>query len=104
MNCKPGDLAIVVRSAGNDEARTLINQLLGKIVRVIRLRPPVDPTCTAIVVWQLEDELTVHFRGMRYQLTGINDECLRPIRDPGDDAQDETLQWLQVPTTEEVTA
>jgi hypothetical protein len=27
----------------------------------------------------------------------INDVCLRPIRDPGEDAKDETLSWLDVP-------
>ena len=26
------------------------------------------------------------------------DKNLRPIRDPGDDAQDETLKWLDVPS------
>lgn len=29
---------------------------------------------------------------------------LRSIRDPGDDAQDETLSWLPVPSREEVSA
>ena len=28
----------------------------------------------------------------------IADACLRPIRDPGEDATDETLEWLPVPT------
>ncbi len=28
------------------------------------------------------------------------DHALRPIRDPGDDATDETLQWLPVPSKE----
>lgn len=32
------------------------------------------------------------------------DRNLRPIRDPGDDAQDETLQWLPVPSTEKEAA
>lgn len=27
----------------------------------------------------------------------IHDQNLRPIRDPGEDAQDETLSWLPVP-------
>ncbi len=34
----------------------------------------------------------------------IPDSWLRPIRDPGDDAQDETLQWLPVPSTEKEAA
>lgn len=29
----------------------------------------------------------------------IADECLSPIRDQGDDAQDESLSWLPVPST-----
>jgi hypothetical protein len=32
------------------------------------------------------------------------DSILRPIRDPGDDAQDETLSWLPVPSTEKEAA
>ena len=32
------------------------------------------------------------------------DSQLRPIRDPGDDARDETLEWLPVPSRDEVTA
>lgn len=32
------------------------------------------------------------------------DANLRPIRDPGDDAQDETLSWLKVPSGNEVPA
>lgn len=28
----------------------------------------------------------------------IGDRFLRPIRDPGEDAKDETLQWLPVPS------
>jgi hypothetical protein len=34
----------------------------------------------------------------------VADACLRPIRDPGDDASDETLEWLPVPSRDEVTA
>ena len=34
----------------------------------------------------------------------IADEYLRPIRDPGEDTQDETLSWLPVPSCDEVGA
>lgn len=30
----------------------------------------------------------------------VADRALRPIRDPGDDARDETLDWLPVPAKE----
>jgi hypothetical protein len=32
------------------------------------------------------------------------DKWLKPIRDPGEDARDETLEWLPVPSREEVSA
>lgn len=35
---------------------------------------------------------------------GIGDKFLRPIRDPGDDATDETLLWLPVPSRQRETA
>lgn len=80
LNCKPGDLAIVVRGRPTHN--------LGSVVRVIRLAQD------AWEIWEYEGRLT-NTRGGR--ITGIGDECLRPIRDPGDDAVDETLAWAGAP-------
>jgi hypothetical protein len=81
MNCKQGDLAIVVNSSSFQGA-----QHIGKIVTCVTAYdhdswlcdPPLLSTCGRMIAW-----LDCH---------------LRPIRDPGDDAQDETLQWLDVPS------
>jgi hypothetical protein len=32
------------------------------------------------------------------EINGVADLALRPIRDPGEDAKDETIQWKEVPT------
>lgn len=34
------------------------------------------------------------------QMCDVPDSHLRPLRDPGEDAQDETLSWLPVPLPE----
>jgi hypothetical protein len=76
MNCKPGDLAIVVKAEAD------LNWL-GRVVEVVR--PNFADS------W-ITDPLPVGF-------TCIADEALRPIRDqPG---ADETLSWIPVPTTKE---
>ena len=103
--CKPGDLAVVVRRvlwtcrvcrADGDLVR------LGTPVTVqsvdargtCTLEPPIPfdvahPLCGAYA---------------RGRVISLGDYCLRPIRDPGDDASDETLEWLPVPSRDEVTA
>lgn len=85
MNCKPGDLAIVIR------ANLLAN--LGALCEV--LGPSGVP----------DHEWSIRFQSERPMLLNGDDsptrgrECfcpdawLRPIRDPGDDAVDETLLW-----------
>lgn len=75
LNCKPGDLAIVVRCDTNPE-------MMGKIVTCIR---PVEHF--HIPGWVIEPEY--------FGCSGITDPCLRPIRnDPG---PDESLSWCDVP-------
>jgi hypothetical protein len=91
MNCKQGDLAVIVRSdAGN----------AGKIVRCLRLvgnQLWVDlyGRRVSCATWEVDREL-VGWGGDRFNL--ISDDQLRPLRDPGEDAKDETLQWKEVPT------
>lgn len=77
MNCKPGDLAIYVGS--------LYSGMIFKVVA-----PYCDKT------WVVDP--------MPKGLIAIADKNLRPIRDPGDDATDETLTCLPVPSRESETA
>ena len=90
MNCKPGDLAIVVHSHNNNH---------GRIVQCIRL---VDFSFQLgeFSSWMTEPML-MNSQGV---LVPIPDYQLRPIRDPGEDAQDETLQWLPVPSVQKEAA
>ena len=92
MNCKPGDLAVIVRS---HDVRNI-----GKFVRVLRSYPRKDSwwmVCQSVLHGQFSDwpagaEVATY------------DAFLRPIRDPGDDARDESLAWLPpVPTEKPVT-
>jgi hypothetical protein len=84
MNCKPNDLAVVVRSTAN-------KHLIGRVIRVIRLCPD-DTDCPC---WEFEPTL-FDLRGRR--IWSAEDHCLRPLRDsPG---RDETLDWCPVPTKE----
>ena len=87
MNCKQGDLAVIVRSyAGNE----------GKMVECLRLVPEQEnPMSEPGPVWLVNIEL----KGAWGDATPhIHDDQLRPIRDQ--DGQDETLTWLDVPSKE----
>lgn len=87
MNCKPGDLAIVIRSSRGVS--------VGKVVQCIRpLIGYVFQNLGSADAWLTEPML----KGGPYdQETPCPDAWLRPIRDPGDDATDETLLWLPAP-------
>lgn len=80
MNCKPGDLAVVV---SGEPAHNI-----GKMVQVKTLHRWVPG------IWLFEGNLT---NEIGLPLLGVADNCLRPIRDPGTDAVDETLVWKKVP-------
>lgn len=111
MNCKPGDLAVIVRS-------TLGNT--GKIVRVLRAS---HGNCLTVgESYEVKGERWIRdsqefkwivesqgaplncSNGRRVMTRPFSDRNLRPIRDPGDDAQDETLEWLPVPSKKLETA
>ena len=73
--------------------------LVGLLVNVHELVPKGRPAygylSNAEDVWHVS-------AGSRHWLH--SDARLRPIRDPGDDAKDETLSWLPVPSTEKEAA
>ncbi len=107
MKCKPGDLAQITRGLNGDQSR-----LVGTIVRVGELymaKSKFGP------VWNV-----THARphlGLRVAMSGkvkgigkvsaqghCPDAWLQPIRDPGEDAVDETLRRLPAPSRDEVMA
>lgn len=89
MNCKPGDLAVVVRSVSGN---------LGKVVRVRVMINDVEfIDGSKLRCWTFEGPTM--FGSLGRLVTVIPDECLRPLRDnPG---QDETLTWAGLPNKQE---
>lgn len=93
MNCKPGDLAVIVRSGQQMN--------IGRFVRVLR------PFAGRPESWWVTSDSELHGAYSSWPPgaeVGQYDSHLRPIRDPGDDAKDETLSWLPVPNREGVEA
>jgi len=87
MNCKQGDLAIVVRSVCGNE---------GKIVRCVSYLGRLDWHLSDGSViwsetWMVDRALPNEWGVLGFQM---EDAQLRPIRDPGEDAQDESKAWL----------
>ncbi len=85
MNCKQGDLALIISA-------THAPQHIGKVVTCVRLH-----TIDGIDYWEIARTLD-NPGGIPYW--AVADRRLRPISDPGDDARDETLEWLPVPSRE----
>lgn len=99
MNCKPGDLAVIVSASGYGTAGRISGMLVGRIVRVVVLeKPTTDLVCFSPLVWKFEEPIHLQLDGKWFTANGIADKCLRPIRDnPGEDI---TLTWRDVPTKE----
>lgn len=89
MNCKPGDLAIVVRGLDLDPPPK------GAIVRLARISRVWSDA------WELDPPVFCPVDGREIH---VPDHHLRPIRPQADDATDETLTWLDVPTKQGETA
>lgn len=100
MNCKPGDLAVRVRNSNRSKLTPE-----GSVVTCLRVVPSMESASSGVVyrnVWVVEH--AGRMVGPNGYPLGIPDCDLTPIRDPGDDAQDESLQWLPVPSTEKEAA
>lgn len=100
MNCKPQDLAVIVQTHPNEPAT---KQFLG---RTVRLTASYSDEAGG-VAWNYERmPLRGRHAGGNVEWHGLPDEWLKPLRDPGEDARDETLTWKQVPApvAPEVTA
>lgn len=88
MNCKPGELAIIVKAMDSFE-----RQHVGKIVRVLKIKE-----CGH---WDYEAPYLFSVIGPFGCLcVCLDDSQLRPIRD--NDGKDETLGWA--PSPEKLTA
>lgn len=100
LNCKPGDLAVIVKAPKNSKN-------LGRFVRCVAFEGLVPWTCDGgkvrdLPTWRIDVRLGRPITHEQYRDWDwlISDELLRPIRDPGEDARDETLEWLPVPSRE----
>lgn len=85
MNCKPGDLAVIVACPPVPDA-------VGKVVECVRfVGQYLVEGVTYTDVWELRwgDKDAREIWGT--EGWGCPDEWLRPIRDPGEDATDEML-------------
>jgi hypothetical protein len=96
MNCVKGDLAVVVRSRSSN---------LGRVVRCERLATAKELDDHWLrtdigAIWKVD----VDMLWSRGPAPFATDDNLRPIRDPGEDARDESLSWLSVPSSGKVTA
>lgn len=103
LNCKPGDLAVVVKAPTRTE-------FLGRVCTVLwaapaheRFRLPDDylhdPAGEGRWVVEFASPIKVEVTG-GFRVTpfaAVRDECLTPIRDPGEDAVDEILQLVGSP-------
>lgn len=92
LNCKPGDLAVIVKSScGNEGVIVTCVEFLGVLQFV---DPRGNPTYQA-PAWRVDKKIRTIGGATEDR---IPDFRLRPLRDnPG---QDETLTWLDVPTKE----
>ena len=104
MNCKPGDIAIVVgrRLPTGDR---MPESLIGRICKVEKISIQSPPH---IPVWVLESQLLITAKNdllpHDVYAKSMPDACLRPIRDPGDDAVDEMVQMFTAKIPEGVPA
>jgi len=98
MNCKPGDLAVLIRSElGYEGAIVEVMRFIGEM----RFHYPTGLRIVARDCWEVRGRLDpVHMRevarvGVSAGCGAVPDAWLRPIRDqPG---EDETLTWAGRP-------
>jgi hypothetical protein len=103
MNCRKGDLAVVVRFVGAT-CRTCGKRWTfltpGSMVDCEELSGPTD-WAVPVRSYRLECE----HNSAIVVLKGVSDAALQPLRHHGDDERDESLDWLPtVPMTTEAMA
>lgn len=112
LNCKPGDLAILIRDIcfeHNGEKRIGVRS--GMIVRCVRLtneisdhfsKVTINPDDIGLPAWELEDKpiITVIFScgcKVTAQLVALNDKVLRPLPSLPDEEEELRLIDLREP-------
>lgn len=113
MNCKPGDLAVVL--SPREGGRCAATGLLVEVIEPLRdgifypdlggsawhnYKPEIGEWFVRFIGGYREDV----GNGLMTSYGRMWDHRLKPIRDPGEDARDETLEWLPVPSKEKETA
>jgi hypothetical protein len=86
MNCKQGDLAIIVKCEICPEA-------IGSIVRCVEFKPGHSGRAAWVIDREVHSVKVVN--GFKFSGGWFLDACLRPIRD--NDGEDETLTWAGKP-------
>lgn len=102
MNCRPGDLARVLAPG-----RSISCPLCGDSAIAIKPDTLVIVTEHDGIAWRLQDPITVNVSlkcgaFIVARCAALHDSGLKPIRDPGDDAVDETLIYAGDPQVREV--
>lgn len=110
MNCKQGDLAIVVRttpigvskSTGYRIVDEICQMLLGRIIRCKCLwskdiQGNLSYTLVGRPAWELEEPITVKVGDAPFMVHAILDECLKPLPplSPEGDTETETLKEFE---------
>lgn len=96
LRCKPGDLCVIV-SATNPKNRN----------RFVTVLPGEPRSIEGYDCWLVSSPTPLAVLspdGSAGYQAWVPDAWMRPIRDPGEDAQDETLTWKPVPMKDEVPA
>lgn len=92
MNCKQGDLAMVIKGISSGTICTCERLMSYEEAARYGYSTDLDGP-----MW-FTDKMFLSTWGDSDPL--MFDDYLMPIRDPGPEAVDETLEWLKVPTTE----
>lgn len=102
MNCRPGDLCRLLAPG-----RSISCPLCGESAIAVKPDTLVIVTHHDGIAWALQEPIlvTVSLKcgaTIVARCTAIRDAALKPIRDPGDDAVDETLIYAGDPRVREV--
>ena len=92
MNCKPGDLAMLVHPELMENPLCFFDKPIRlnpvKIVKVLKLVPQLDGE----IMWSIDEPIVldhkcIHGEHFTFAISILSDKNLRPIRDPGNTVQ-----------------
>lgn len=96
LRCKPGDLCVIVSATNPQNRNRFVTVLPGEVHHIQGYDCWLVHSPTPLVVLMGTQCPSHH--------AFVPDAWMRPIRDPGDGAQDQTLAWKPVPMKDEVPA